>query len=124
MASDGVECVQTVSFQTPSNAPRPIQMPLKSGFSQTLAHIPIPATTADIVDRLERLQALSLEREEEEAAAQGGEEGEGTAHLIEDRARAGDKRSAVSPFHVSALAPQQHTGNRKVLLAYLGDTLI
>ncbi|KAG7285436.1 hypothetical protein NEMBOFW57_010063 [Staphylotrichum longicolle] len=43
---------------------------------------------------LERLQALSLEREEEEAAARGGEEGEATAHHVEDRARTGDKRSA------------------------------
>lgn len=73
-----------------------------------MSQTPIRTTTADIVDRLERLQALSLEREEEEAAARGGEEGEATAHYVEDRARTGDKRSAVSSFLVFALALQQH----------------
>jgi hypothetical protein len=84
----------------------PFDPPSKERFSlQILPQIPNWTSTADIVDRLERLQALSLEREEEEAAAQGGEEGEAGAHHIEDRARVGDKRSAVSPSSF-ALAPQ------------------
>ena len=52
----------------------------------------------DTVGRLERLQKLSLERQEEEvvsAVKDGGEMDGSTAFDIEGRARVGDKRSAV-----------------------------
>lgn len=67
---------------------------------------------ANVGNRLERLETLSLGRQEEEededngevSAAQGGDSamGEGVALDAEESPRAGDKRSAVSASAISS----------------------